>query len=69
MIKLFVDGGAEFSFTWDAWSCQGNLERQFIACTGHALNSNFDMLCACMFVKRITGKIFSSDRVTVLRSS
>lgn len=56
MTELFVKGGAEFSFTWDAWSCHGDLERQFIACTGHALSSDFVMLRACLFVKRIQGK-------------
>lgn len=55
MKKIFLKRGAEISFTWDSWVCQGNYERQYIACTGHALTDTFEMLRACLFVKRIKG--------------
>lgn len=55
MRKLFVEGDAVFSFAWDAWSCEGDLQRQYLACHGLALTEDFRMLRGCMFIKRITG--------------
>jgi hypothetical protein len=52
---MFVEGGAEFSFAWDAWSCQNDLSRQYLACYGHALTESFEMLRSCLFVVRIQG--------------
>lgn len=44
-----------FSFAWDAWSCEQDLNRQYLACYGHALTRDFRMLRSCLFVKRIKG--------------
>jgi hypothetical protein len=55
MNQLLSVGDVEFSFAWDAWSCQGNLERQYIACYAHALTGDFHMIRCCIFVKRIRG--------------
>lgn len=55
MKKTFADGGAVFSFAWDAWSCEKDLARQYLACYGHALTEDFRMLRACLFIKKIAG--------------
>jgi hypothetical protein len=57
--RELCEGTSTFSFTWDAWSCCGDFAREFIAASGHCINSKWELLRCCLFVKRIFGLLVS----------